>query len=117
MKYFIAVAILGLLAFAAAEDAFAQKGAGYGYGQGAYGRGPHAYGQRGPLRYGLGHGGHWGHWNHHRYHGPFHHVHNVPVLPPPAYAAGPPTPTVTYPYYTTRGPRDFLLDNPPGIGP
>ncbi|HBE68991.1 MAG TPA: hypothetical protein DDW52_12655 [Planctomycetaceae bacterium] len=23
---------------------------------------------------------------------------------------------VAYPYYTTRGPRDFLLDNPPTIG-
>jgi hypothetical protein len=23
---------------------------------------------------------------------------------------------VGYPYYTTRGPRDFLLDNPPSIG-
>jgi hypothetical protein len=29
---------------------------------------------------------------------------------------GPPTPQYTYPYYTTRGPRDFLLDNPPTIG-
>jgi hypothetical protein len=29
---------------------------------------------------------------------------------------GPPTPQYTYPYYTTRGPRDFLLDNPPPIG-
>lgn len=26
------------------------------------------------------------------------------------------TPTVTYPYYTTRGPRDFLMDNPMPIG-
>ena len=33
-------------------------------------------------------------------------------LPP-----GPPTPTVAYPYYTTRGPRDFLSSNPRGIGP
>lgn len=24
---------------------------------------------------------------------------------------------VAYPYYTTRGPRDFLLNNPPSIGP
>jgi hypothetical protein len=24
--------------------------------------------------------------------------------------------TVAYPYYTTRGPRDFLADNPPTIG-
>ena len=29
---------------------------------------------------------------------------------------GPPTGAVTYPYYTHRGPRDFLLDNPPSIG-
>ena len=32
-------------------------------------------------------------------------------------AAGPPTAAVTYPYYTTRGPRDFLLDQPLTIGP
>lgn len=25
--------------------------------------------------------------------------------------------TVTYPYYTLRGPRDFLAENPRGIGP
>jgi hypothetical protein len=24
---------------------------------------------------------------------------------------------VAYPYYTVRGPRDFLVDNPPSIGP
>ena len=30
---------------------------------------------------------------------------------------GPPTPAITYPYYTTRGPRDFLLDDPRTIGP
>ena len=29
---------------------------------------------------------------------------------------GPTTAQVGYPYYTTRGPRDFLLDNPPSIG-
>lgn len=27
-----------------------------------------------------------------------------------------PTAQVAYPYYTVRGPRDFLLDNPPSIG-
>jgi hypothetical protein len=32
-------------------------------------------------------------------------------------AGGPPTAHVTYPYYTNRGPRDFLADNPRGIGP
>jgi hypothetical protein len=31
--------------------------------------------------------------------------------------AGPPTGTVAYPYYTTRGPRDFLAKCPPSIGP
>jgi hypothetical protein len=30
--------------------------------------------------------------------------------------AGPPTGTYAYPYYTLRGPRDFLVDNPPSIG-
>jgi hypothetical protein len=36
---------------------------------------------------------------------------------PEAQAAGPATGTITYPYYTTRGPRDFLAKNPPSIGP
>jgi hypothetical protein len=38
----------------------------------------------------------------------------------PAYRTvnpGPPTAAITYPYYTTRGPRDFLAQNPPSIGP
>ena len=30
---------------------------------------------------------------------------------------GPPTGAVAYPYYTSRGPRDFLDPNPPSIGP
>lgn len=29
---------------------------------------------------------------------------------------GPPTAAVAYPYYTVRGPRDFLVNNPPSIG-
>ncbi len=29
----------------------------------------------------------------------------------------PPTGQVAYPYYTVRGPRDFLQANPPSIGP
>jgi len=29
---------------------------------------------------------------------------------------GPQSASVGYPYYTTRGPRDFLVDNPPSIG-
>ena len=31
--------------------------------------------------------------------------------------AGPPTAAYSYPYYTTRAPRDFLMNNPPSIGP
>jgi hypothetical protein len=30
---------------------------------------------------------------------------------------GPPTGQTAYPYYTVRGPRDFLQDNPPPLGP
>ncbi|MEQ8849545.1 hypothetical protein [Botrimarina sp.] len=33
------------------------------------------------------------------------------------FTPGPPTGQVAYPYYTTRGPRDFLMANPPSIGP
>jgi len=29
---------------------------------------------------------------------------------------GPPTAGIAYPYYTTRGPRDFFEANPPSIG-
>ncbi len=32
-------------------------------------------------------------------------------------ASGPPTGAVAYPYYTNRGPRDFLARNPGNIGP
>ena len=30
---------------------------------------------------------------------------------------GPASGSVAYPYYTVRGPRDFLVSNPPSIGP
>ena len=32
------------------------------------------------------------------------------------FTPGPPSTQVAYPYYTHKGPRDFLLDNPPTIG-
>ena len=32
------------------------------------------------------------------------------------YQPGPPTGQVAYPYYTTRGPRDFLARNPRSVG-
>lgn len=47
----------------------------------------------GLARYGLGHG------------------HGTYIQP------GPPTAAITYPYYTLRGPRDFLQSNPTPIGP
>jgi hypothetical protein len=31
--------------------------------------------------------------------------------------SGGPVGQYAYPYYTLRGPRDFLVDNPPSIGP
>jgi len=34
-----------------------------------------------------------------------------------AFDPGMPSGTVTYPYYTVRGPRDFLVSDPPSIGP
>ncbi|GIW93475.1 MAG: hypothetical protein KatS3mg110_1516 [Pirellulaceae bacterium] len=45
----------------------------------------------------------------------------VPPRLPPGYQqqvgpAGPPTAAVAYPYYTLRGPRDFLASQPPSIG-
>lgn len=72
---------------------------GYGYGSPGYDISPNAnyYAQW----YGRGHGAAFG----------------VPALAPPVYTPGPPTAAVTYPYYTTRGPRDFLLNNPPPLGP
>jgi hypothetical protein len=62
---------------------------------GSYGYGPAGFG-------GRGYGGRRG-WHH-----------GGPLLDAGPY--GPPTAQVAYPYYTTRGPRDFLLNNPPSIG-
>jgi hypothetical protein len=36
---------------------------------------------------------------------------------PYSFNPGPPVGQVAYPYYTVRGPRDFLMNNPPSIGP
>jgi hypothetical protein len=73
-------------------------GGGYGYGcPPGYDVNPHAlWAQYYGGAYGGGYGGYG--------------AYGVPALSPPAYSAGPPTPAVTYPYYTTRGPRDFLQD-------
>jgi hypothetical protein len=48
-------------------------------------------------------------------HGTQDYIPRLPLNEGPA-VSGPPTATYAYPYYTTRGPRDFLLDNPPTIG-
>jgi hypothetical protein len=39
------------------------------------------------------------------------------TLVPQQFTPGPPVGQVTYPYYTLRGPRDFLARNPRSIGP
>jgi hypothetical protein len=56
--------------------------------------------------------------------GKYHPAHGHPLMHPRRnaggqyeFAAGPPTGGVTYPYYTNRGPRDYLAKNPRGIGP
>jgi hypothetical protein len=51
------------------------------------------------------------------WHGRFHRGPQSHTGDDPGPAAGPANPTYGYPYYTTRGPRDFLNPNPPSIGP
>jgi len=95
---------------------------GQGLGGGAYEAGPHSLGT-GNFPYGsqydAGHpgmafdGGYYGYFGGaHRTPGYPHHHFNREYVGP----QGPPTAQVAYPYYTTRGPRDFLIDNPPSIG-
>ena len=67
------------------------------------------------------------HQSHHGLIGAHHGAHHgngndrIPRLPQGMYQqagpAGPPTANVAYPYYTLRAPRDFLMANPPSIGP
>jgi len=91
--------------------------AGYGYGSMPYGGGtPYVHANGPPDRGHPGRpfdGGRYGYFGGaHRTPGyPHHHFAREYVGP-----QGPPTAQVAYPYYTTRGPRDFLLDNPPSIG-
>lgn len=76
-----------------------------------------AYGATCPCQ--AGHAGHFHNGGRYGYFGgahrtpgyPHHHLRREYVGPP-----GPPTAQIGYPYYTIRGPRDFLLDNPPSIG-
>jgi hypothetical protein len=122
MKYVMLLGATALaLSVATAADAGGpgQKFSGGYYGGDYYG---HYHGGHYGHHHGFGHFGHHGHGAgcygvHAAFHGPIYAGAVVPALPPPPYNAGPPTPAVTYPYYTTRGPRDFLLDNPPPLGP
>ena len=90
----------------------------------AYGNGPDGNCPPGGYggHHGSGYAGHPGHLfngGHYGYFGgahrtpgyPHHHLHREYVGP-----QGPPSAQVAYPYYTIRGPRDFLMDNPPSIG-
>ena len=118
---------------AAMTSPFAYGPPAYGFGGGAFGGGAcgpggcgqGGYGGCGPGGCGPGYGHHHGypggplHGGHYGYFGgahrtpgyPHHHFHREYVGP-----QGPPTAQVAYPYYTVRGPRDFLVDNPPSIG-
>lgn len=42
--------------------------------------------------------------------------HHKQAVDPEEGLNGPASAAVAYPYYTVRGPRDFLMDNPPSIG-
>lgn len=87
----------------------------------AHSCGPHGCGLLG--RGGLGRGG-MGHvpFGHNGgSYGPHGGAHGTPGYPHAHHREyvgpqGPPTAQVAYPYYTIRGPRDFLLNNPPTIG-
>lgn len=93
----------------------------------AYGYGPYNGPAYGGAYGGACPGGHCGHGHHggygHGYGGPLHfgtrgahgfpHHHQAREYTGPQ---GPPTAQVAYPYYTIRGPRDFLMNNPPSIG-
>lgn len=79
-----------------------------GHGHGGHGHGGHGYGSS------SGHGGPIG--NYLGTPGPTPVGHLPQGYMMDAGPSGPPTATYGYPYYTTRAPRDFLMDNPPSIG-
>ena len=83
-------------------------------GYGAYCN-PHMMGGYGGHgHHGMHYGGGYGYFGgaHHTPGYPHFHHYNREYVGP----QGPPTAAVAYPYYTLRGPRDFLIDNPPSIG-
>jgi hypothetical protein len=77
---------------------------------------------RARLGHPLGHGGHGGFFN--GPNNPYGSIPHTPALDPygmygGGMGGGGPVPAYQYPYYTTRGPRDFLLDacGPAPVGP
>jgi hypothetical protein len=64
--------------------------------------------QRGGTDYGA-------HLNHRANHYANHHANHQDYAYQEA-GSGVPAAAVAYPYYTNRGPRDFLINNPPSIG-
>lgn len=91
---------------AACADGSCQTGG----GSGGYPSDPSTQGAMANYAPNGGQGGPLGAMSHHHA-GPQSHT-----GPMPGPAMGSPAPTVGYPYYTTRGPRDFLSSNPPSIG-
>ena len=95
---------------------FGQKQGGCGTDQ--------AWGHSGAGPDNCGHGENLAGWSQHdttpnrtgvlssHHHGNGHVLSHDNYQPPPPQSAG----AVAYPYYTTRGPRDFLSNNPRGIG-
>ncbi len=100
-----------------------------GFGGAGMGQGGMGYGAGGMGHGGMGHGGmgqggcgipgcglmgrlcgRCGAGNQHPYGGV------SPHTPPMAGPFGGMSPAYGYPYYTTRGPRDFFMDNPPSLG-
>jgi hypothetical protein len=97
-----------------ADGGYGDGSGGYGAAGGPAGNAKHPYagypgaGPRGHVP-GGGYGPHGGAYGTPGF--PRHHFDREYVGP-----QGPPTAQVAYPYYTIRGPRDFLIDNPPSIG-
>ena len=91
-----ALALLVLSAASGCHSINLCDGAGHGHGH------RHGLGHHGGGGSGVADGRHvnYGHHFTRNYDGP----------------PGPATAQVGYPYYTTRGPRDFLTANPPSIG-
>ena len=87
-----------------------------GYDQGGYGQGAYCPDCQPGLaaHHGLSVHGHGG-FGVAGFHGSAHQ--QLYTDQPYAGPNGPPTGQYAYPYYTTRGPRDFLQNNPPSIGP